>query len=344
MLMIFLDQNQEVSSASLLVTQIKNPVSKTATPATSTADWKTYTNDTYKFSFKYPSDWTPNIINKASGDNFAFMMSIPNPSSSVQFHTIIVTVWNSIKDFNESNSDPNRMINGTSLKDSLGQIGIYPDLSNVVFMNTNGFKGTNSTQAKSGSDIDYYLNFDNGKILSVKNTINNDVNVSTRQEISEILNTFQFTDSSAAVSTADWKNYTDTTNGFSFKYPATNYVKKVADNDLCVDENPPTSETTTFCQDASGLSIDVTINSKNLNLTDFIKNEKANTGDVYKYEQITVNGIAGIKSTQTSVCDGVGCDYGTYYLQRGSKVISIRFSDPTDKIFSTLLSTFQFNK
>lgn len=30
----------------------------TASPSSSTADWQTYKNDTYGFSFKYPKDWT----------------------------------------------------------------------------------------------------------------------------------------------------------------------------------------------------------------------------------------------------------------------------------------------
>jgi hypothetical protein len=58
MLMIFLDQNQEVSPATLPATQIKNPVSNTTTPtAISATDWKTYEDKVYGFSLKYPSDW-----------------------------------------------------------------------------------------------------------------------------------------------------------------------------------------------------------------------------------------------------------------------------------------------
>lgn len=40
------------------------PTTTTATATTdATADWKTYTNDNYGFSFKYPEDWTKNEVN-----------------------------------------------------------------------------------------------------------------------------------------------------------------------------------------------------------------------------------------------------------------------------------------
>ncbi|TSC92370.1 MAG: hypothetical protein CEN89_735 [Candidatus Berkelbacteria bacterium Licking1014_7] len=45
----------QVSSAAIATT---TPSSTTSATADATANWKTYTNSTYGFSFKYPSDWT----------------------------------------------------------------------------------------------------------------------------------------------------------------------------------------------------------------------------------------------------------------------------------------------
>jgi hypothetical protein len=44
-------------------TSTTNPTTSTTNSTVSTADWKTYTNMTYGYSFKYPSDWTINANN-----------------------------------------------------------------------------------------------------------------------------------------------------------------------------------------------------------------------------------------------------------------------------------------
>lgn len=151
------------------------------------------------------------------------------------------------------------------------------------------------------------------------------------------------TPTASTVSTADWKTYTSDKYGFSLKYPAKYPVKVEGNNGFCIDGNPLNAATEVFCQDASGMSITVVSNSKNLSLDAFVKDFNTRTqGVTYKYEPVTVNGLTGIKSVQTSVCDGVGCDYGTYYLQNGDNVAIISYSDVTNTTFSTILSTFQF--
>lgn len=70
------------------VTNFLNIKHKTATPATTptttstsaTADWKTYTNSTYGFSFKYPKDWTV----KESSDSDGSPWIIANSNSAVK--------------------------------------------------------------------------------------------------------------------------------------------------------------------------------------------------------------------------------------------------------------------
>jgi hypothetical protein len=59
------DDNSTNSSTSLVTATVSPAASASATDSaatTTTADvtasWKTYTNDTYGFSFKYPNDWT----------------------------------------------------------------------------------------------------------------------------------------------------------------------------------------------------------------------------------------------------------------------------------------------
>ncbi|MCX6809145.1 MAG: hypothetical protein NTZ65_00075 [Candidatus Berkelbacteria bacterium] len=88
-----------VSSATTSATTAKSATSSTsATPET--ASWKTYTNDTYGFSFKYPSDWTfqqdGTIINVNSPENQALKNKIDSNtmygegySPTIMFRTFV---------------------------------------------------------------------------------------------------------------------------------------------------------------------------------------------------------------------------------------------------------------
>ncbi len=53
---VALNSNQGSLSSTLTQTAVSNASASTTPDAT--ADWKTYTNDTYGFSFKYPGEWT----------------------------------------------------------------------------------------------------------------------------------------------------------------------------------------------------------------------------------------------------------------------------------------------
>lgn len=57
-----------IVSSKTATTTATTSVSPAASPSADvTANWKTYTNDTYGFSFKYPSDWS--ITNNTPGQN-----------------------------------------------------------------------------------------------------------------------------------------------------------------------------------------------------------------------------------------------------------------------------------
>jgi len=63
----------------------KSQVKTTApaiTDAISTADWKTYTNDTYKFSFKYPANWEVNKT-EITDSNLTEYVSVMAPSAGL---------------------------------------------------------------------------------------------------------------------------------------------------------------------------------------------------------------------------------------------------------------------
>lgn len=55
------DGQNQVSSAT--VPQADNPTTNSSSTPDQTANWNTYIDDIYKFSFKYPSDWKLNCTN-----------------------------------------------------------------------------------------------------------------------------------------------------------------------------------------------------------------------------------------------------------------------------------------
>jgi len=72
------DLNSQITTLQKQVTDLKEAsgVAATSTPTTNTVDetanWKTYTNEAYGFSFKYPSDWSILKFNWSSDDHVAF--------------------------------------------------------------------------------------------------------------------------------------------------------------------------------------------------------------------------------------------------------------------------------
>lgn len=64
-----------------VVPSVSATVSSTST-SDATADWKTYTNEKYGFSFKYPGNWTADNPSEGSRDGAVLMAGFKNPDVS----------------------------------------------------------------------------------------------------------------------------------------------------------------------------------------------------------------------------------------------------------------------
>ena len=147
-----------------------------------------------------------------------------------------------------------------------------------------------------------------------------------------------------ATATAGWQTYTNAIKGVTIKYP-TNYLTEVSatDQSVCINKNQE-HDTGMLCLDSSGFNIEYKTNSGGLSLDTFVLQDEANsTGVTYGHSAVTVNGLAGVKSVQTSVCDGVGCGLSRFYFQIGTQVVELMYT-PTTSIpeLDTILATFQF--
>ncbi|MCX6722477.1 MAG: PsbP-related protein, partial [Candidatus Staskawiczbacteria bacterium] len=157
-------------------------------------------------------------------------------------------------------------------------------------------------------------------------------------EFNLLLSTFKFTDQTDAIGTENWKTYTNTTYGFSIKYPKELNIsdeKTVTDSIFSVIWN---SSKTGF-ENASGMRISIyqrngkTPNEWIIPNYSFVKN-------------ISVDGINGIIAHAIVVMNG---DFNATVFQKGNYIYLIQTSsdlsdaskDPID-LLEQITSTFKF--
>lgn len=165
-------------------------VTSGATVVDETASWKTYANTTYGFSLKYPESWTKE---ENSGEGLAQFYSTVAGRSLTSTETKIV-VWaipaTSISNLEKYVADNDGKISSSS-DITLGGVAskkfVLTPVDDVKFTVVYALHG------------DSYI-----KISCLENASNLDT----------ILSTFKFDE------TLTWKTYTNTTYGFSFKYPS----------------------------------------------------------------------------------------------------------------------------
>lgn len=173
-------------------TTTTKPTTTTKTTTTdATADWKTYTNDTYGFSFKYPKDWTADKGVNAQNELLSVglilttdkdkLTDTDNPGLA-QVH-----IFSKIKDLDTQNQNP------TSIKDYLDK---YAKLADPVYIGVTAktIGGLSGYEAKMGPNqfgggSVYFVTLNDGKILELR-TFNTGI---TTDQIKNILSTFTFT-------------------------------------------------------------------------------------------------------------------------------------------------------
>ena len=337
---------------------VTNPTVSTIIPsADPTTNWKTYTfkdSVTGKsfYSFKYPVKYTNNFVGTAVGvieikDVITFELS-----GGVQENKDIASYTAELKRLAAQNISPElKTIDVTYTTKTYGE--------NIAYF----IKDMNKDPKNIIGDM-----FDNkGEHVS----FSYNPSIVDQTEIDQIISTFKFTDLSAttATSTASWKTYTNSQNGYSIKYP-TGWVTK--------DDNNCKLSTTTSqfaCaqyissykyQTMSGqdivadnpkdspngfiLSINVFSNPKNLSLIDYVTGKSGLNHSGFNEQKISINGNDFLKED----VDGST----SYYTMKGNEVIwlsdqlfnknyqTMPQSDSANfqADFSTMLSTFQFTK
>lgn len=97
------DLNNKISAAQTALDQTTTPTTSTGTTATTdeTANWKTYTNDTYNYSIKYDTGWTVAADQgKGSEPNRLSWVELQNKATFGDASIVIEVLKNTYSDIN----------------------------------------------------------------------------------------------------------------------------------------------------------------------------------------------------------------------------------------------------
>ncbi|MCL5411724.1 MAG: hypothetical protein M1150_03215 [Patescibacteria group bacterium] len=317
------------------------PTSKTSTSSASpsaTANWKTYTNNLYGYSVKYPKDWT--YVENTISTKF-YPPNIGSFEGSFENNTIdqskvpVMGIEVLTRPFSTSPTS-NQNQNGIDL------------ITEYKEMTISGVKGhyyrTNQCAPKCTIRLDLPLNVGK-KTLSVYATVDSDMAI-----FNQILSTFKFTDQSQTDSTADWKTYTyKSTNlspaiGYTIKYPSTWEIKTETDTGADFGQ-------ARFSPNKWESEINVYVHrleSNGFTTTQIITNDKGyltnTTQDTLNTPFGTATRVTGVMNEKSNPSD-VGKYWQVVYIEKGNNLYCLFLKQKTNEnyqsIFSSLITSLQ---
>jgi hypothetical protein len=322
----------------------KNTLTPTPTTnTTSTADWKTYTNN-FGYSIKYPIDWTvdskdPKAVTLNSAESISNNSKCNGEGPNCE-NDVTIFYFNQLTDLTQGS-------NATNLEDYINNSTVLNESKKITFAGEPAVEGT-----EGGISAWYNIYVEkSGHIYEIhfgKAATKDEINPIEQQ----ILSTFQFTDS-PAVSTAGWKTYTNAIYNFSIKYPSD--LTKSEDRGL-ISSAPNQLSWVGFTNTAKyGSAIIAVEVSKNTysDISDWATktNSDGIAAGAYTIKNTTIDGIAG-KELSTSIEGGAvrtGFIKGNnlYIIHRiGTDAAWEDFNNPAllADVYNQILSTFQFSK
>ena len=176
-----------ISDINITVTTKKASTDTTKATTDATKDWKTYTNDEYGFSFKYPTTWTT-TENSTTSTSLYSQTDVKKDASSVVQPNIIIG-YNSLNDFVKNEFGPSKTF--TSLLEALQSSSGYLKTENIDSHKLT-IGGATGYWVFLKDTVTVFIQNDNSVYFVTFGTNNKDYN-SVPQEQKDILSTFQFT-------------------------------------------------------------------------------------------------------------------------------------------------------
>jgi len=165
-------------AATTTTTTTPSTTTTTTTP-TATADWQTYTNDTYGFSFKYPKDYS------VTEDQKSGTVIINYPTGGLSRG---MTIWTKSSNINDEYN---------KLKTSTGYTVTTDKTIGGVVWKSLSYDPKNDTKAGDAGKENIYFVEKNGKlyqiVANIGEPLENITAVQADKNVDQILSTFTFT-------------------------------------------------------------------------------------------------------------------------------------------------------
>ena len=315
-------------TTTITATTTGSTAATTGAVATATADWKSYESTTYGYSVKYPADWA---INLAKEDNIL----LKSPINTTPENDLMIIYHDKVTDasFNDSKA--------TSLADMMKDTSTFRNTKAVKVGNTDGYE---TFVGGVGAYYIIYLEKGNHIYELYFSNIENKDSITTTD--SNIIDSFTFTDP-----TVGWKTYTNTTYGYSVKYPADYSAKDLSTQMLNINESSSSDSSLVVAISEDSAITGVNISQSLDNIVSQMGYKKSATTD------LAITTLDSIVADE-SASQGIDTDNYSIIVKNNSHLYRISFenlpqttgpnytlSDAKSQLSSvekTMLSTFQF--
>lgn len=329
----------------------------TNTVADEMADWKTYTNEAYSFSFKYPTDWKLEEPSQAEMVN-GVVVSLRSPATEELLqeekidlgysYDLVVSFWSNIKNESARGGSWEGQRNYTDLADyftdknavkhKTGEITVNGQTAYEVSIGGAGLNYGVMIEHNGIYQLSFETTWDKSKFSSIG---------------SQILSTFQFTNE-----TAGWKTYTNSAIGYTVKYPTDWTVEETDESSQIV--NGQIVKYITITNPSTEHSLHIGVRKTGDTQTDIWARTGIGAGDFQAGSTVVIAGIQ-VQTTEL-VYQGKAVEifyspleHATQPVAIGGYDVSAFFSnmtgDATDLTLSTdyqtantILSTLTFSK
>jgi|GEM_PF-1879405 len=305
----------------------------TGAVATATADWLTYTNTKYSYLFKYPN--TVELTASAENSND---MAISATAGGVNVSPAGGNSGNGIFYV----SVPNIAFTTTAIKNQFGSTK-----AENMAITSKTIAGASSYEVVISGDSTvvstfYFIQSPSGTVLELT-VLNNS------SDAQNVLSSFQFDP------TAGWKTYTNTTDGYSIKYPADWYVEYSNGQSYPGDKGESTKQLyispskIVECTDACApgpysQSLSIQGGSASAGQTlDSVFNSITSSWNGLEKTSLTIGGQTGYKGVDSCETDGgVGCGDPIWLVVHNGKSYEFNSNLSYQSTYDTIVSTFQF--
>ncbi len=315
----------------------------------STAGWKMLTNDTAGFSFKYPPECTviENEFSKVNNEAIGGVsLKCPNDTFiglSLESNNNWPRIFKDNQDYINYASDryPFRFIfdNKKITVDGVSAISIT-NLEVIPDLLDNSIKSSTKRDKRYKTDIVFLHNSRYSiTLVNPEKTGNQEV------LLRKIISTFRFNSPTSLTLTpkptanpdligANWKTYTDTTLGYSYKYPASWY-----------DQNNVTAPCQTCGGSNPGFAVSTKPNSDNLTALEYAQKEVDGANQAFESKPFKIlNSPLNISNMDGAVTNG---EPGQGTISRmgfitNKNLMYILIAEVDEKIADQIISTFKF--